>query len=84
MVILTTISGKCLPDAPEQGPCSPETAALRRRLGGGDATSAISSGGAAVRNVGQRWITKRHMWYGGAAILIYVLLMRIFGDGDRP
>lgn len=77
-------TGKCLPDNPEQGPCSPETAALRRRLGGGDAVNAISSGGSAVRNAGQGWLTKRHLWYGAAAIFVYVILVRIFGDIDAP
>lgn len=81
----TNISiGKCLPDIAEQGPCSPETAALRRRLGGGDTVNAISSSGAAVRTVGQQWITKRRLWYGAAAILVYVILLRVFGDGDTP
>lgn len=74
-------TGKCIPDPPGQViQCSPETAALRRLLGGSG--NPLTTGGGAVREAGQGWFTGRRLYYVAGAFMVYVVLMRIFGDVD--
>lgn len=76
-------TGMCLPDPPgETVQCSPETAALRRRLGAINSSGALATGGDVVRGAGAGWLTKKTLWYVGGAFFIYVILVRIFGDVD--
>lgn len=74
-------TGKCIPDPEGQViQCSPETAALRRLLGGSG--GALATGGGVVREAGQGWLTKQRLYYIGGAFMLYVILMRIFGEVD--
>ena len=74
-------TGMSIPDPPGQTiHCSPETAALRKRLGGLNSSGALGAGSGAVRGAGQGWLTKRNLWYFAAAFMTYVILVRIFGE----
>lgn len=74
-------TGKCIPDPPgEAVQCSPETAALRRRLGGANSAGALAQGGEAIKEAGQGWLGKRGLWYAAGAFMLYVVLSRIFGE----
>lgn len=76
-------TGKILPDA--EGTtvkCSPETAELRRRLGGSEGVRAVLQGGQAAKEAGQGWMGRRWMWIGAGVVMLYVMLARIFGEGD--
>jgi ubiquitin-conjugating enzyme E2 J2 len=76
-------TGKILPD-PEGGAlqCSPEAAALRRRLGGSSTgVGAVVQGGQAARDAGHSWVRRHKMWIAVGVVFAYVLFARIFGDG---
>lgn len=76
-------TAKAIPDPPGQTiECSPETAALRKRLGGINASGKLTSSGEAVREAGQGWLRGRGWWYAAGAFMLYVVLVRIFGDVD--
>lgn len=76
-------TGKCLPDPPgEVVQCSPETAALRRRLGAINSSGALATSGDVVRGAGAGWLTRKTLWYAGGAFFLYVVLVRIFGEVD--
>ena len=69
------------PDAPASSACSPETAALRRRLGGSAAgLGAVVEGGQAARDAGQSWIRRNKFIVGGLLVIGYVLLARLLGE----
>ena len=69
------------PDAPASSACSPETAALRRRLGGSAAgLGAVVEGGQAARDAGQSWIRRNKFLVGGLLVIGYVLLARLLGE----
>ena len=76
-------TGTALPDpsAPASSSCSPETAALRRRLGGSaTGLGAVVEGGQAARNAGQSWIRRNKYMVGGLIVIGYVLLARLLGE----
>ena len=60
--------------------CSPETAALRRRLGGSPpALDAMVGGGQAARDAGQSWM-RRYKWVlGGLVLFGYIIIARVLG-----
>ena len=60
--------------------CSPETAALRRRMGGSQQPlGAVVGGGQAARDAGQGWI-RRYRWaFGGLVLFGYILIARLLG-----
>ncbi|MCJ1477199.1 Ubiquitin-conjugating enzyme E2 6 [Lambiella insularis] len=69
------------PNAPASTACSPETAALRRRLGGSAAgLGAVVEGGQAARDAGQSWIRRNKLMVGGLIVITYVLLARLLGE----
>lgn len=69
------------PNAPASSVCSPETAALRRRLGGSAAgLGAVVEGGQAARDAGQSWIRRNKLMVGGLVVIGYVLLARLLGE----
>ena len=69
------------PNAPASSSCSPETAALRRRLGGSAAgLGAVVGGGQAARDAGQSWIRRNKFMVGGLIVIGYVLLARLLGE----
>lgn len=76
-------TGKILPDsegASQQ--CSPEAAALRRRLGGSaTGVGAVVQGGQAARDAGHGWLRRNKAWVAVGVVLTYVLIARIFGEG---
>lgn len=58
--------------------CSPETAALRRRLLGG----ASGMGGLVhANNAGQGWLSRHKTWITIGLVFSWVVLARIFGEG---
>ena len=76
-------TGNYIPDPNDEGSsaCSPETAALRRRLGGsGAALDAVVEGGQAARDAGQSWIRRNKFTVGAMVVIGYVLLARLLGD----
>ena len=76
-------TGRMLPD--EEGQeinCSPETKALRRILGGSTGVGAVVQGGQAARNAGQGWIWRHKLWILAGCLVMYVMLARIFGEGE--
>ncbi len=76
-------SGRMLPDEDGQEiNCSPETKALRRILGGSTGVGAVVQGGQAARNAGQGWIWRHKLWVFAGCIVMYVMLARIFGEGE--
>ena len=71
------------PDAPASSPCSPEAAALRRRLGGSTGgLGAVVGGGQAARDAGQSWIRRNKFMVGGLLVIAYVLLARLLGENS--
>ena len=78
------LSGQIAPDpSAASTPCSPEAAALRRRLGGGaSGLGAVVEGGQAARQVGQSWVRRHGLKLAVALVFGYVLLTRLFGEGD--
>ena len=76
-------SGKILPDADGVPPqCSPEAAALRRRLGGTSAgAGAVVQRGQAARDAGHSWIRRNKAWVAVGVVFAYVIFARIFGEG---
>ncbi|KIW66343.1 hypothetical protein PV04_05679 [Phialophora macrospora] len=77
-------TGRMLPDAEGQEliNCSPETKALRRILGGSTGVGAVVQGGQAARNAGQGWIWRQKLWIFAGCLVMYVMLARIFGEGE--
>ena len=76
-------TGRMLPDDGQDNVnCSPETKALRRILGGSTGVGAVVQGGQAARNAGQGWIWRRKLWIFAGCIVVYVMLARIFGEGQ--
>ncbi|MCJ1438842.1 Ubiquitin-conjugating enzyme E2 6 [Xylographa pallens] len=76
-------TGNAVPDpnAPASSICSPETLALRRRLGGSAAgLGAVVEGGQAARDAGQSWIRRNKLMVGGLVVIGYVLLARLLGE----
>ena len=76
-------SGRILPD-PEGVvvQCSPEAAALRRRLGGTTSgVGAVMQGSQAARHAGQSWLRRNKIWVALGVVFAYVLVARIFGEG---
>ena len=69
--------------SPANSSCSPETAALRRRLGGSQpALGAVVEGGQAARDVGQSWI-RRYKWVlGGLLLFGYIVAARLLGGEE--
>lgn len=78
------VSGQIAPDpSAVSTPCSPEAAALRRRLAGGaSGLGAVVEGGQAARQVGQSWVRRNSLKIAVALVFGYVLLTRVFGEGD--
>ena len=77
------VTGNAIPDpnAAASSACSPETAALRRRLGGSAAgLGAVVEGGQAARDAGQSWIRRNKFVVGGLLVIGYVLLARLLSD----
>jgi ubiquitin-conjugating enzyme E2 J2 len=76
-------TGKILPDPEGYAlQCSPEAAALRRRLGGSSTgVGAVVQGGQAARDAGHSWVRRHKMWIAVSVVFAYVLFARIFGDG---
>ena len=71
------------PNAPSSSACSPEAAALRRRPGGSAAgLGVVVEGGQAARHAGQSWIRRNKFAVGAMAVIGYVLLARLLGDGS--
>lgn len=78
---LTTGNATPDPNAPASSNCSPETAALRRRLGvSTPGLGAVVGGGQAARDAGQSWIRRNKFIFGGLVLIGYVLLARLLGD----
>jgi len=79
-------TGRILPDPDGiPFPCSPEAAALRRTLGASAAgVGAVVQGGQAARAAGQGWWVsrKRRLWIIFGCFVLYVLLVRVFGDRE--
>ena len=84
---IDSATGKALPDPISQDgkplQCSPETAALRKRLGATSVAGvgAVVQGGQAARNAGQGWLGRNKWWVALGAVFTYVLLSRVFVDG---
>lgn len=71
------------PNMPVSNSCSPEAAALRRRLGGSAASfGAVVEGGQAARDAGQSWIRRNKLLVGGLLVIGYVLLARLLGESS--
>lgn len=67
--------------AATHGPCSPETAALRKRLApGSSGIGAVVEGGQQARDAGQGWIGRNKWKLIGAAVFGYVLLARLLSS----
>jgi len=81
---LDPATGRILPDedGAESINCSPETKALRRTLGGSTRVGAVVQGGQAARDAGQGWVWRHKMWVFAGCVVVYVMLARIFGEGD--
>jgi ubiquitin-conjugating enzyme E2 J2 len=81
---IDSVTGRMLPDedGQENINCSPETKALRRILGGSTGVGVVVQGGQAARNAGQGWIWRHKLWIFAGCIVAYVMLARIFGEGD--
>ena len=63
--------------------CSPETAALRRTLGGSaSGVGGLMHGGQVAREAGQGWMSRHKLWIGVGAIFVWVLIARILGDPE--
>lgn len=75
-------SGRILPDATGAAlQCSPEAAALRRRLGGSAGVGAVVQEGMAARDAGQSWLRRNKFWVAAGVVFTWVLLARVFGEG---
>ena len=74
-------TGKSLVPPQQQQSCSPEAAALRRRVGGSTAgLGGVVDGGREVGAAGQGWV-RRNAWYIVLGLLFaYVLVMRVVGE----
>ncbi|KAF2803778.1 ubiquitin-conjugating enzyme E2 6 [Mytilinidion resinicola] len=77
------VSGLTVPAENSHGPCSPEAAALRRRLPGGSATGvgAVVQGGQVARDAGQSWIGRNKWRIVFGAFFSYILIARMLGEG---
>lgn len=73
-----------LPNSATESSCSPETAALRKRLGAtsGGVAGVVQGGRDAARNAGQGWLSRNKIWVGVGVLFAYVLLSRVFVEGD--
>jgi len=88
------VSGQIVDDGDEAGTaeegagrasCSPETAALRRRLAGNTAAGLgqMAQRGHAAGEAGQSWLSRNKFWIVGAFVLGYVLLARVLGESKE-
>ncbi|KAF2761098.1 UBC-like protein [Pseudovirgaria hyperparasitica] len=68
---------------PNEANCSPEAAALRRRLGAsGTGLGAVVEGGHVAREAGQGWLGRNKWPIIIAAIFAYVIASRILAEGQ--
>lgn len=75
-------TGRILPDVTGTTlQCSPEAAALRRRLGGSAGVGAVVQEGKAARDAGQSWLRRNKFWVAAGVIFTWLLLARVFGEG---
>ena len=75
-------TGRILPDTSGTTlQCSPEAAALRRRLGGSTGVGAVVHEGRAARQAGQSWLRRNKFWVAAGVIFTWVFLARVFGEG---
>ena len=77
------ISGLIVPDPDDStgtsAACSPETAALRRRLGGSGGVGSVVQEGRAVRDAGGSWVRRNKWWVLGGVVFVWVLVGRALG-----
>ncbi|KKY18336.1 putative ubiquitin-conjugating enzyme [Phaeomoniella chlamydospora] len=80
------VTGKAivLSDPATVNACSPETAALRKRLGATTTTGvgAVVHGGQAARNAGNGWLGRNKIWFAAGLVFTYVLVSRLVVEGD--
>ena len=77
------VTGNIVPDpnTSSASNCSPETAALRRRISGSaTGLGTVVGGGQAARDAGQSWIRRNKFMVGGLIVIGYVLLARLLGE----
>ena len=60
--------------------CSPETAALRKRIGSNPGLGAVVEGGHVARDAGQSWLRRNRMYIALGLIFSYVVLARALGE----
>lgn len=77
-------TGRMLPDLEgEEVQCSPETAALRRILGGsGAGVGAVVHGGQAARNAGQGWLSTKKVWMVFGGVFLYFIAARMISEAQ--
>lgn len=61
----------------EQGECSAEVAALRRRLGGSGGVGAVVQEGRNATEIGRGWLSKRLWWVLGGLVLAWGVASRV-------
>ena len=71
-------TGKSL--LPQQPSCSPETAALRRRVGGTTAIGAVVDGGREVGAAGQGFLRRNALYLVLGVLFAYVVAARMLGE----
>ncbi len=81
---IDSATGRILPDATDTIlQCSPEAAALRRRLGGSTGVGAVVQEGRAAREAGQSWLRRNKFWVAAGVVFTWVFLARVFAEGLR-